>query len=121
MTKKQKNLINIEELKKRQATAGLAVNMATKTKFEKKKALYSIKDDAIGFMDVFVQANDAIAVRAFHEAVNNPASPFNKYPESFTLYRVGFINEVTGTLTNDSKEIMKAKNCITRKEENNEN
>lgn len=120
MVKNQKNPINIEEFKKRQATASLAVNMATKTKFERKKALYAVKDEAIGFMDVFVQANDAIAVRAFHEAVNNPASPFNKYPDSFTLYRVGFLNEVTGALTNDNKEIMKASNCIT-KEVKNEN
>ena len=117
----KKNPVNIEEFKKRKATANLAVNLATKTKFEQKKALYAVKDEAVGFMDVFVQVNDAIAVRAFHEAVNNPTSPFNKYPESFTLYRVGFLNEVTGSLINDQKEIMKAINCITRKEEINEN
>lgn len=76
------------------------------------KNLYSIKDEKIGFGDVFVQPNDAAAVRNFSEAVNQKDTPFNKYPNDFVLFKVGSMSEDNGEIKAEKKELIKAKDCV---------
>lgn len=76
------------------------------------KNIYSIFDDAVGFTDVFVQPNDAIAFRMFETMANNPQSPINKYANAMTLCKIGKLNIMTGEIEKDIRKIVNAKEIL---------
>lgn len=62
-----------------------------------KVGVYSIRDMKAGsFMAPFFLHNDEVAKRAAREAVRDPQSNFSKYPEDFTLFRIGIFDDSTG-------------------------
>lgn len=64
-----------------------------------KLGLYAIMDRKLGsFARPFTMVNDAMAVRAFQSAKQDPASELSKYPEDFVLYAVGTFDDDTGAL-----------------------
>jgi len=60
-------------------------------------AVYDKKACVFSQPDVAVQVGQA--VRSFSDAVNNPQTAFNKHPEDFTLYQVGFFDDNSGHCT----------------------
>lgn len=76
------------------------------------KNIYSIFDDAVGFTDVFVQPNDAIAFRMFETMANNPQSPINKYAKAMTLCKIGELNVITGEIEKDVRKIVNANEIL---------
>lgn len=74
-----------------------------------KRKVYAIVDADLGFTEVFSLPNDAIAIRAFTESVNDEKSPMNKYPEKFKLVSCGEIK------LNETTDLFKAEQCLIRK------
>lgn len=63
------------------------------------RQLYSIRDDETSaFMDGFFDSHDIEAKRQFSQVVNNPQTKINKFPKSFSLYRLGTMETSTGRI-----------------------
>ena len=61
------------------------------------KNLYSIFDKKAGtFMQPFVDLTDGTATRQCMDLLKNTNSPFAKFPEDFTLMRIGSWDELKG-------------------------
>lgn len=61
------------------------------------KNLYSIFDKKSGtYMQPFVELTDGTATRQCMDLLKNPNTPFSKFPEDFTLMRIGSWDEVKG-------------------------
>lgn len=76
------------------------------------KPIYAVRDDAVGFVDVLCQKNDAMAFRYFESACMNKESPVYKYAEQFALYKIGELDEQTGELNAELRLIAKAKDIV---------
>lgn len=64
-----------------------------------KHHIYTIHDQkAEAFLPTFQAPTDGIAERSFKELVNQVGHQFNKYPEDFTLIRIGDMDDATGVL-----------------------
>lgn len=62
--------------------------------------MYAIRDSkAEAYAQPFFMQNDQIAVRAFMATIEDPNSKCNKYPNDFSLYRIGDWDDNTGGLT----------------------
>lgn len=59
--------------------------------------VYSVKDEFSGFGQIFIQVNDACAVRDFSNQVNDNRSLFAKNPNDFALYKIGEFDSDTGS------------------------
>lgn len=61
--------------------------------------IYSIRDAAAGvFTAPTIDLNDASAIRAFSQAVNNVGSMMNFSPKDFALYCIGTLDVEDGTI-----------------------
>lgn len=61
--------------------------------------LYSVYDaKADGYLPIFALTNDALAIRAIVDCMNDENHLFAKHPEDFILYRVGTFCDSTGTV-----------------------
>jgi len=58
--------------------------------------VYDSKTEA--YLQPFFMASNGAALRAFIDAVNDPASAFGKHPEDFTLFELGTWDESTASL-----------------------
>jgi len=59
---------------------------------------YSIFDEkAKAFLPPFFLHNEAVAVRAFADCVNNPEHQFGKHPTDYTLFCLGGFDDTTGS------------------------
>lgn len=60
---------------------------------------YSVLDVKVeSYSAPFAAANDAQAFRSFEQAIQDPQTTLSKYPEDFTLWRIGEFAEETGRL-----------------------
>jgi hypothetical protein len=67
------------------------------------KNLYSIYDKKSGtYMQPFVDLTDGTATRQCIDLLSNTNSPFSKFPEDFTLMRIGSWDEIGGIPTADN-------------------
>ena len=67
------------------------------------KNLYSIYDKkSETYMQPFVELTDGTAIRQCTDLLLNTNSPFSKYPEDFTLMRIGSWDEVGGIPLGDT-------------------
>ncbi len=67
-----------------------------------KYVVVSVRDQtADTFQLPFVTPNVGVAVRSFADAVQNPepANPWNKHPEDFSLWLLGEFDDETGKIT----------------------
>lgn len=70
--------------------------------------VYCIKDVKVGFMNPFVQPNDAIAVREFGNLVNSPGtSTVSVNYEDMELYRLGSYCQDTGVISSCVEYLVK--------------
>lgn len=64
--------------------------------------LYCVYDSkSTSYGHPFHAPNDAVALRIFGEAVCDPATQLNKYPEDFVLYCIGDYNDETAEIKNN--------------------
>ncbi len=61
--------------------------------------IYAIKDNKVGFGQIFTAENKYTALRAFGEAVNEPKSMYAKFTNDFALYEIGELDENSGVIT----------------------
>lgn len=65
-----------------------------------KKNCYAIKDEKIGvFQSPHFTTSVVDALRSLTIAANQPESNLNRFPEDYSLYHLGDIDEETGILT----------------------
>lgn len=66
--------------------------------------VYAVHDDKAGaFLSPFFVARDAMAIRMFSDAVNDPNTMFAKHPKDFTLFRLARYDDNTGEFVNEEK------------------
>jgi hypothetical protein len=66
------------------------------------KNLYTIYDKKSElYAPPFVELTDGTAIRAISDMLQNPQAQFAKFPEDYTLVRVGSYDELTGTPSGD--------------------
>lgn len=69
--------------------------------------VYSVFDvKAAVFANPFYMPNDAVAIRGFTEAVNNPQSVLNKHPEDYSLYKLGIFDDSVGKLESEAQPVV---------------
>lgn len=71
-------------------------------------SVYCIKDVKVGFMNPFVQPNDAVAVREFSNLVNSDGkSTVSVNYEDMELYKLGSYDQNTGVIVSDVDYLVK--------------
>ena len=82
-----------------------------------KLKIYSIKDTKVGFMQPFYQANQAVAIRAFNNAVNaKEINNINQNADDMELWELGEFDDQTGEIKSEVKYIVKANDIIKKGE-----
>lgn len=82
-----------------------------------KLKIYSIKDTKIGFMQPFYQANQAVAIRAFNNAVNaKESNNINQNADDMELWELGEFDDQTGEIKSEVKYVIKANDLIKKGE-----
>lgn len=61
-----------------------------------KYPIYAIRDVHVGFGQITVSENDAVAMRQFHNAIDIDNSLFQTAPSDFSLFRIGEYDTDTG-------------------------
>lgn len=80
-----------------------------------KKLVFSVRDQkAELFMDPFVCVAPGVATRSFTAAVNQAGHDFNRFPEDYSLWRLGEYDDVTGELVaaQPPVHVVAAINCV---------
>ncbi len=80
-----------------------------------KTIMYAFRDTKIGFMQPFLQQNEAVALRTLKIAVNDEKSQIRAMAEDIQLYQVGTFDDETGEVKADLKFVA---NAIDHKEVN---
>lgn len=78
-----------------------------------KTIMYAFRDAKIGFMQPFLQQNEAVALRTLKMAVNDENSQIRAMAEDIQLYQVGTFDDETGEVKADLKFVA---NAIDKKE-----
>ena len=74
-----------------------------------KMNVYSIKDVKVGYMQPFYQANNAVAIRAFTNAVNDEkVNNINQNADDMELWLLGTFNDETGVIESNVQFLCKA-------------
>ena len=67
--------------------------------------IYTVQDaKAAAFLGPFFASNDQLAIRQVAAAVTDVHSMFFKFPEDYTLYRIGRFDELTGAIEGHEPE-----------------
>jgi len=65
--------------------------------------MIAVKDAKIGsFARPVCVVNEATAVRAFADAVNDPTTEYHKHPEDYTIWSIGTYDDQTGQFMNSA-------------------
>ena len=70
-----------------------------------KMNVYSVKDNKVGFSNVWYANNDNEAIRNFEDALNDERSALSKHPLDMELYGIGTWEDQTGTMTSEVRYI----------------
>lgn len=62
------------------------------------KFVYAIRDYKVGYTNLVVEENEAVAVRNLKLALRNPDTLFYNEPKDFALFRLGTYNTETGDI-----------------------
>lgn len=61
--------------------------------------IFAIRDaKALAFGQPFFSQTKGTAIRSFQETVNDPNSPFHKYPDDYSLFEIGIFDDEKGTI-----------------------
>ncbi len=73
------------------------------------RGVYAIKDQDMGFIEIISFNNDQIAIRKFKElAVSGNAGDLTKYPEKFSLWKIGEYDDWSGEVFPNLKKLCDA-------------
>lgn len=72
---------------------------------DNEKRYYAPKDRLGGFLDIYSAPNDAHAKRIFELLRTDDKTFFGKFPNDFSLYYIGCLNETTGIFTSELYQI----------------
>lgn len=82
-----------------------------------KLKIYSIKDTKVAFMQPFYQANQAVAIRNFNNAVNaKETNNINQNADDMELWELGEFDDQTGEIKSEVKYVIKANDLIKKGE-----
>ena len=73
-----------------------------------KTNIYAFRDTKIGFMQPFLQQNEAVAMRTLKMAVNDEHSQIRNMAEDIQLYQLGYYNDETAEIVPELKFIANA-------------
>lgn len=80
-----------------------------------KLVVVAVRDRAVdAFMNPFVCPSLGMAVRSFHDEVNNAESPMAKHPEDYELHQLGTFDQETGEVVMARRLVMVAKDTVKR-------
>lgn len=65
-------------------------------KLKMKMGIFSIKDLKSGYQQIFLSANEAVAMRDFGSICNKPDTQYNNFPTDYELWKVGEFDTETG-------------------------
>lgn len=69
--------------------------------------VYTILDkQAEAYLKPIFAVNNGVARRLFHQACNDPESDFYKYPEDYSLWRIGWFDIRKGVIESEIPECM---------------
>lgn len=74
--------------------------------------IFAIKDVKVGFMQPFIQVNDAVALREFTNIVNSGSSVVSANYTDMELYRIGSYNQDTGLIESKVDFLIKGSDVI---------
>lgn len=82
-----------------------------------KQLIYGIRDENLGFTQVFIEKNDGLVCRNVLSAVkaaqaNNTPTPLKDFPDQFTIWEVAQIDEDNGTVTGTRRKIINVKDLL---------
>ncbi|WNK13825.1 MAG: hypothetical protein [Microvirus sp.] len=67
--------------------------------------VYAIFDNAArAYLPPFFLLRDTMAIRSFTEAVNSKDHPLNKFPQDYSLFRLGSFDDSSGQIDNESPQ-----------------
>lgn len=75
--------------------------------------IYAFRDTKIGFMQPFLQQNEAVAMRTLKIAVNDENSQIKAMAEDIQLYQLGTFDDESGEIKPEVKFVA---NAIDKKE-----
>ena len=80
-----------------------------------KNNIYTILDEkAKAYTTPFFLPNDAVAIRAFTNMVNDDSSDFGRNPHDFTMYKIAEFDVLEGKINTQNKELIKTgAECLT--------
>ncbi len=72
------------------------------------KGIYGYHDALNGFVNMFVENGDKVAVRGFQSAIKaaEPASLFYTNPTDYSLYKLGTFDTDTGSITLEAAPVI---------------
>ena len=73
-----------------------------------KAIMYAFRDAKIGFMQPFLQQNEAVALRTLKMAVNDEKSQIRAMADDIQLYQIGTFDDETGEVKADLKFVANA-------------
>ena len=73
-----------------------------------KTIMYAFRDTKIGFMQPFLQQNEAVAMRTLKMAVNDENSQIRAMADDIQLYQIGTYDDETGEVKADLKFVANA-------------
>lgn len=69
--------------------------------------IFAIKDVKVGFMQPFIQVNEAVAVREFSNIVNRGESLVSQNYSDMELWCLGSYDQDTGSIESDVRYVVK--------------
>ena len=73
-----------------------------------KLGIFSIKDLKSGFQQIFLSANEAVAMRDFGSVCNKPDTNYNQFPADYELFKVGEFDSELGISNTDITRLVSA-------------
>lgn len=58
--------------------------------------VYDSKAEA--YLLPFYMQNQNMAIRSFNDSLNNPETPFNRHPQDYTLFHIGYYSDRDGVM-----------------------
>lgn len=58
--------------------------------------VYDVKAEA--YLLPFFMQNSNMAIRSFNDSLNNPETPFNRHPQDYTLFHIGYYSDRDGIM-----------------------
>lgn len=73
-----------------------------------KMCLFSIKDLKAGYQQVFLSANEAVAMRDFGQICSKPDTNYYSFPADYELWKVGEFDTDTGICDTNATRLVSA-------------